>query len=56
MTNPEKMEEYFKLVGNTMGPNDEKKLRQIKKLIGENVKIGCINNEEFQINDQNIDI
>jgi hypothetical protein len=56
MTNPEKMEEYFKLVGNTMGPNDEKKLRQIKKLIGENVKIGCINNEEFQIEDKNIDI
>jgi hypothetical protein len=40
MSNPEKMEEYFKLVGNTMGPNDEKKLRQIKKIIGENVKIG----------------
>ena len=36
---PEKSEEYFKLVGRTMGPNDEKRLRQIKKIIGENVKI-----------------
>jgi hypothetical protein len=36
---PDKMEEYFKIVGNTMGPNDEKRLRQIKKIIGENVKI-----------------
>jgi len=36
---PEKSEEYFKLVGRTMGPNDEKRLRQIKKIIGEKVKI-----------------
>jgi len=43
---PEKSEEYFKLVGNTMGPNDEKRLRQIKKIIGENVKISHSNKEE----------
>ncbi len=44
--NPEKSEEYFKLVGRTMGPNDEKRLRQIKKIIGENVKITQSKKEE----------
>ena len=34
-----KMEEYFKLVGKTMGSDDEKRLRRIKKIIGENVKL-----------------
>ena len=44
--NPEKSEEYFKLVGRTMGPNDEKRLRQIKKILAENVKITQPKKEE----------
>jgi len=43
---PEKSEEYFKLVGRTMGPNDEKRLRQIKKILAENVKITQPKKEE----------
>ena len=43
---PEKSEEYFKLVGRTMGPNDEKRLRQIKKILAENVKITHSKKEE----------
>ncbi len=43
---PEKSEEYFKLVGRTMGPNDEKRLRQIKKILAENVKITQAKKEE----------
>ena len=37
--NPAKMEEYFQLVGKTMGVDCEKNLRKIKKIISENVKI-----------------
>ena len=44
--NPEKSEEYFKVVGRTMGPNDEKRLRQIKKILAENVKITQPKKEE----------
>ena len=43
---PEKSEEDFKLVGRTMGPNDEKRLRQIKKILAENVKITQPKKEE----------
>ena len=34
-----KREEYFKLVGETTKPNDNKNLRNIKKKVGENVKL-----------------
>lgn len=37
--NPVKMEEYFQLVGKTMGVDCEKNIRKIKKIISENVKL-----------------
>ena len=37
--NPDKMEEYFKIVGKTMGVDCEKNIRKIKKIISENVKL-----------------
>ena len=37
--NPVKMEEYFKIVGKTMGVDCEKNIRKIKKIISENVKL-----------------
>ena len=37
--NPAKMEEYFKIVGKTMGVDCEKNVRKIKKIISENVKL-----------------
>ena len=37
--NPDKMEEYFQLVGKTMGVDCEKNVRKIKKIISENVKL-----------------
>jgi hypothetical protein len=37
--NPVKMEEYFKIVGKTMGVDCEKNVRKIKKIISENVKL-----------------
>tara|TARA_Y100000816_G_C26104416_1_gene586326 strand:+ start:1273 stop:2280 length:1008 start_codon:yes stop_codon:yes gene_type:complete len=37
--NPAKMEEYFQLVGKTMGVDCEKNIRKIKKIISENVKL-----------------
>ena len=36
---PSKMEEYFKLVGKTMGVECEKNIRRIKKILSENVKL-----------------
>ena len=36
---PSKMEEYFKLVGKTMGIDCEKNIRKIKKILSENVKL-----------------
>ena len=38
-TNPQKTEEYYKLVRTTMGVNFEKNLRKVKKMISDNVKI-----------------
>ncbi len=35
----QKRDEYFKLVTETMKPNDDKNLRNIKKKVGENVKL-----------------
>ena len=37
--NPDKMEEYFNIVGKTMGVDCEKNIRKIKKIISENVKL-----------------
>jgi DNA integrity scanning protein DisA with diadenylate cyclase activity len=37
--NPVKMEEYFQLVGKTMGVDCEKNIRKIKKIISGNVKL-----------------
>lgn len=37
--NPVKMEEYFQLVGKTMGVDCEKNIRKIKKILSENVKL-----------------
>jgi hypothetical protein len=38
-----KMEEYFTLVRSITQPNDDKNLKNIKRKVGENVKIGKIN-------------
>ena len=37
--NPVKLEEYFKIVGKTMGVDCEKNIRRIKKILSENVKL-----------------
>jgi hypothetical protein len=37
------MEEYFTLVRSITQPNDDKNLKNIKRKVGENVKIGKIN-------------
>jgi hypothetical protein len=41
MDDANKLEEYFNIVGKTMGVDNEKNVRQIKKIIGENVKLAA---------------